>query len=414
MQLVAVDSDSDENKPPQPNSEQSVFDNDTGAQQPSNGSGNGSIKIPISVHKSATSRASTMAARIKTLKKHMLNVPGKWLQAVEKLPVKEYGNGIEYYGEVGVGTPPQKFKLDLDTGSGDVWLAGEQCDVCSRHKKFSPKKSSSYKLEGRKWGISYGDGSFAAGYTARDTVTIGNLTVPNQVIGLAVNESKAYQVDTVDGLLGLSYSGVSFIQGVTTFLDNIYENNYLKDPLFSVYIKEKDKDDYAGEYLFGDIDRDRYSGELTWVPLYQPKFWQIMLDSMSLSVDGVGKESMEINGPAILDTGTTLIVMSDEQATEFHRAIPSAENSDIYGWIMPCNTEQLVPGNVSFTIAGVDFSVPVKNIVREPVKGLDGWCFSAVTNGASNFIILGDVFLRSNYVVFDRGNTRVGIAPSKH
>ncbi|KAJ2896470.1 hypothetical protein GGI21_005045, partial [Coemansia aciculifera] len=107
-------------------------------------------------------------------------------------------------------------------------------------------------------------------------------------------------------------------------------------------------------------------------------------------------------GPAILDTGTTLIVMSDEQATEFHRGIPMAENSDIYGWIMPCNADQVVPGNLSFTIGGADFSVPVKNLVREPVKGLDGWCFSAVTSGASNFIILGDVFLRSNYVVFDR------------
>ncbi|KAJ2665137.1 hypothetical protein IWW48_000404 [Coemansia sp. RSA 1200] len=414
MQLVAIDSEYSADT--QQSAEQPANNNNQETQESGAGSGSqgGSFRIPISVHKSATSRASTMAARIRTLKKHMLSVPGKWLQAVEKLPVKEYGNGIEYYGEVGVGSPPQIFKLDLDTGSGDVWLAGEQCDVCSRHKKFSPKKSSTYKMEGRKWGISYGDGSFAAGYTIRDTVTIGNLTVPNQVIGLAVNESKAYQVDTVDGLLGLSYSGVSFIQGVTTFLDNIYENNYLKDPLFSVYIKEKDKDDYAGEYLFGDIDKNRYSGDLTWVPLYQPKFWQIMLDNVSLNVDGVGKEKMEISGPVILDTGTTLIVMNDEQATEFHRAIPSAENSDIYGWIMPCNTEQLVPGNVSFTIAGVDFSVPVKNIVREPVKGLDGWCFSAVTSGASNFIILGDVFLRSNYVVFDRGNSRVGIAPSKH
>ncbi|KAJ2032181.1 hypothetical protein IW146_010158 [Coemansia sp. RSA 922] len=344
----------------------------------------------------------------------MLDVPGKWLQAVEKLPVKEYGFGIEYYGEVGVGTPPQIFKLDLDTGSGDVWLAGQQCQVCGRHKKFNPNKSSTYKAEGRKWGISYGDGSFAAGYTIRDTVKIGNLTVPNQVIGLATNESHAYQVDTVDGLLGLSYSGVSFIPGVTTFLDNIVENSYLKEPIFSVYIKEKDENDYAGEYLFGDIDRGRFSGELTWVPLHQPKFWEIMLDGVSFNVDGIGKEVMDIKGPAIIDTGTTLIVMSDEQATEFHRGIPTAENSDIYGWIMPCNVEQVVPGNLSFTIGGNDFSVPVKHLVREPVKGLDGWCFSAVTSGASNFIILGDVFLRSNYVVFDRGQARVGIAPSKH
>ncbi|KAJ1823140.1 hypothetical protein LPJ60_001753 [Coemansia sp. RSA 2675] len=375
---------------------------------------NGTFKIPVTAHKSTGGRVSTMATRVRTLQKHMLDVPGKWLQAVEKLPVKEYGFGIEYYGEVGVGTPPQIFKLDLDTGSGDVWLAGQQCQVCSRHKKFNPSKSSTYKAEGRKWGISYGDGSFAAGYTIRDTVKIGNLTVPNQVIGLATNESHAYQVDTVDGLLGLSYSGVSFIPGVTTFLDNIVENSYLKEPIFSVYIKEKDENDYAGEYLFGDIDRSRFSGELTWVPLHQPKFWEIMLDGVSFNVDGIGKEVMDIRGPAIIDTGTTLIVMNDEQATEFHRGIPMAENSDIYGWIMPCNADQVVPGNLSFTIGGNDFSVPIKNLVREPVKGLDGWCFSAVTSGASNFIILGDVFLRSNYVVFDRGQARVGIAPSKH
>ncbi|KAJ2893266.1 hypothetical protein GGI21_005452, partial [Coemansia aciculifera] len=268
---------------------------------------NGTFKIPVTAHKSPGARVSTMAARVRTLQKHMLNVPGKWLQAVEKLPVKEYGYGIEYYGEVGVGTPPQIFKLDLDTGSGDVWLAGQQCEVCARHRKFNPKKSSTYKAEGRKWGISYGDGSFAAGYTIRDTVNIGNLTVPNQVIGLATNESHAYQVDTVDGLLGLSYSGVSFIPGVTTFLDNIVENSYLKEPIFSVYIKEKDENNYAGEYLFGDIDQSRFSGELTWVPLHQPKFWEIMLDGVSFNVDGIGKEVMDIKGPAILDTGTTLI-----------------------------------------------------------------------------------------------------------
>ncbi|PIA19166.1 peptidase A1 [Coemansia reversa NRRL 1564] len=376
--------------------------------------GEGSFKIPIVSHRAPNNRLSTVASRIRALEKHKLNVPGKWLQAVQELPIKEYGYGIEYYGEVGIGSPPQKFKLDLDTGSGDVWLAGEECDVCARHKKFNPKKSSTYKAEGRKWGISYGDGSFATGYTIRDTVSIGNISVPNQVIGLATSESRAYQQDIVDGLLGLSYSGISFIPGVTTFLDNIYENKYLKDPIFSVYIREKDKNDYAGEYLFGDYDKNKFEGDLTWVPLHTPKFWEIILDKVALSVEGVGKEEMDISGPAIIDTGTTLIVMNEKQATEFHRGIPSAENSEIYGWIMPCNTEQIVPGNLSFTISGVDFSLPVKNLVREPVKGLDGWCFSAVTSGASNFIILGDVFLRSNYVVFDRGGSRVGIAPSKH
>ncbi|ORX68201.1 acid protease [Linderina pennispora] len=324
--------------------------------------GDNAFRIPVMSHRSGTSRASTMQARVRTLQKHMLQVPGKWLQEVQSLPM---------------------FKLDLDTGSGDIWLAGQECRVCSRHKKFDPDRSSTHRYEGRKWGISYGDGSFAAGTTIRDTVSIGKISVPNQVIGLATNESRAYQVDTVDGLLGLAHSGVAFIPGVTTFLDNMYENNILKDPIFSVYITEKDKDGFAGEYLFGSYDKSKFIGDLTWVPLYQPKFWQILVDGVSFNVQSLSSEKMDIKGPAILDTGTTLIVMNDEQAT------------------------RVVPGNLTFTIAGAD-------LIREPVKGLDGWCFSAVTSGASNFIILGDIFLRSNYVVFDRGQSRVGIAPSKH
>ncbi|KAJ2767555.1 hypothetical protein GGI18_005775, partial [Coemansia linderi] len=56
---------------------------------------NGTFKIPVTAHKSTGGRVSTMATRVRTLQKHMLDVPGKWLQAVEKLPVKEYGFGIE-------------------------------------------------------------------------------------------------------------------------------------------------------------------------------------------------------------------------------------------------------------------------------------------------------------------------------
>ncbi|KAI9501774.1 hypothetical protein BX070DRAFT_28343 [Coemansia spiralis] len=92
LELMAVERSSDVVNESQSDSE-APAENDPNEVQESNS--NGSFKIPITAHKSQTSRMSTMAARIKTLQKHMLNVPGKWLQAVEKLPVKEYGYGIE-------------------------------------------------------------------------------------------------------------------------------------------------------------------------------------------------------------------------------------------------------------------------------------------------------------------------------
>ncbi|OAQ29936.1 acid protease, partial [Linnemannia elongata AG-77] len=317
-----------------------------------------------------------------------------------------------YYAEIGIGSPPQFFKMYIDTSSGDVWLPGQSCEVCATHKKFRPEASSTYKFDGRKWEISDGDGSFATGDTILDTVTVGSMSVSNQVIGLCTSESHAYQVDTTDGVLGLSYSGVSSIPGIITFVDNAYANNIFS--VFSIYLHDRNENDVGGELHLGGFDGSKFQGELTWIPLYRPKLWGIILDGLSVNVAGTGKEKMEISGPAIINSGTTHIVMSGEQAIEFHRGIPSSKNSDIYGWILPCKTEQDVAGNILFTIGGADFSVPMKSLVREPVKGLDGWCSSGVTSGASNTIILGLAFLRSNYVAFDRSNARVGIAPSSH
>ncbi|CAI5514657.1 unnamed protein product [Closterium sp. Naga37s-1] len=62
-----------------------------------------------------------------------------------------YPNGI-YYVQLGIGTPPQTFNLDIDTGSNLLWLNCLPCNPCTLSKTlqtnppFDSAKSSSVKL----------------------------------------------------------------------------------------------------------------------------------------------------------------------------------------------------------------------------------------------------------------------------
>jgi Eukaryotic aspartyl protease len=80
------------------------------------------------------------------------------------------------------------------------------------HTIYNPANSSTAHQVTGTWNISYGDGSSASGNVYTDTVTVGNIAIPNQAVELAEKLSSSFlQNGGNDGLLGLAWPSINTV-----------------------------------------------------------------------------------------------------------------------------------------------------------------------------------------------------------
>ncbi|CAF2057866.1 unnamed protein product [Rotaria magnacalcarata] len=134
---------------------------------------------------------------------------------------------------ISIGTPPQNFLIDFDTGSSDLWIPSINCpSSCGNHSHYNASASSSYRANGAHFFISYGDVSYAGGHFDSDTVTVAGVSVVNQVFAEAVNMSGFN--DAMDGLLGLAYQNLAVGHEAPVFY-NMWAQGLIPLPIFSFY-----------------------------------------------------------------------------------------------------------------------------------------------------------------------------------
>ncbi|KAK7149161.1 hypothetical protein R3I94_008692 [Phoxinus phoxinus] len=320
----------------------------------------------------------------------------------------------QFFGQISLGKPEQNFTVVFDTGSSDLWVPSSYCvsQACAAHHKFKAFESSTYAHDGRVFGIHYGSGHLL-GVMAREELKVGSVRVQNQVIGEAVYEpSFSFVLAHFDGVLGLGFPQLAEELGSPVF-DSMMAQHLLDEPVFSFYLKNGDSG-FGGELLFGGVDETRFVPPITWAPVTQKGYWQIRLDGVK--VQGALSFCYRSNHgcQAVVDTGTSLIggpardIMILQQ---FLGATPTAGGE----YLLDCARIRSLPV-VSFLIGGVEFSLTGEQYVRRETLNNKEICFSGfqstdVPSPAGAVWILGDVFLSQFYSVYDRGHSRVGLAP---
>lgn len=288
----------------------------------------------------------------------------------------------------------------------------------SGHTLYNPTTSGKVD-SGETWSISYGDGSSASGNVYIDTVVVGGTTVTSQAVEAAETVSAEFESDTAsDGLLGLAFDSINTASPnqVATFFENAIPT--LAAPLFTANLKKGE----PGNYNFGYIDSSEYTGSITYVPVNTANgFWEFTGSGYAVGSGTFVTSSID----AIADTGTTLLYLPAAAVRAYYAKVSGATNSASQGgYIFPCSAT--LP-SITLGIGSYRAVVPGSYINYAPATGSGKFspcicyrtypdncteCFGGIQSDAGiGFAIYGDIFLKSQFVVFSGASTpEIGFA----
>jgi len=322
----------------------------------------------------------------------------------------------QYYGEITLGTPGQKFNVIFDTGSSNLWVPSATCPIwelaCRTHNRYDSTKSSTYKENGTDFEIHYGSGSMS-GFLSTDTCCVAGVCVTDQTFAESTHEpGLAFVAGKFDGILGMGFPQIAVL-GVMPVFNNMVNQGLVEAPVFSFWLNRDPNADLGGEMILGGSDPLFYEGEMTYVPVEREGYWQIVMDGIVMEGDTVGCDG---GCTAIVDTGSSLLVGPTKQTNAINKAIGGVELIPGTGqYQMDCNSIDSLP-EIDFMLGGQPFTLTGKDYVLAITQLGQTQCISGFMGmdlPMGDWWILGDVFIGKFYSEFDVGNSRVGFAQAK-
>uniref|UniRef100_A0A7S0CMU5 Peptidase A1 domain-containing protein n=1 Tax=Amorphochlora amoebiformis TaxID=1561963 RepID=A0A7S0CMU5_9EUKA len=352
---------------------------------------------------------------------------GEWVTTPSVLEKLRNFKDAQYYGVISIGTPRQWFRVVFDTGSSNLWVPSVECRslACAFHNVFDPSESVTFELKqgsldpsiedskgaglDHNLSIHYGSGSIK-GRVVSDVVRIGAATAFSQKFVIATEEhSPAFTVARFDGILGLGFKGIS-VGHIPPVISGLVEQGAISSPLAAFYLPSDTRN--YGEMALGSPNPSCYVEPIVWATVTNPGYWRIKIDAVSPAPNLGGSKP----GDAIVDTGTSLIAAPGQFVQKIVQNVTGIHESGGQ-FFLPCSAKSDLP-TVNFNISGSNLTLePSDYIMNLGIPGKLSRCmlgFMAMDleleGSHTPHWILGDVFLRKFYSVFDLGNRRVGFA----
>uniref|UniRef100_A0A8C2R9B2 renin n=1 Tax=Capra hircus TaxID=9925 RepID=A0A8C2R9B2_CAPHI len=317
----------------------------------------------------------------------------------------------QYYGEIGIGTPPQTFKVIFDTGSANLWVPSTKCSplytACEIHSLYDSLESSSYVENGTEFTIYYGSGN-VKGFLSQDLVTVGGITVTQTFGEVTELPLRPFMLAKFDGVLGMGFPAQA-VGGVTPVFDHILAQRVLTEDAFT-YSLVQNSHLLGGEIVLGGSDPQYYQENFHYVSISKPGSWQIRMKGVSVrSTTLLCEEGCMV----VVDTGASYISGPTSSLRLLMEALGAKELS-IDEYVVNCNQMPTLP-DISFHLGGKAYTLTSADYVLQDPYNNDDLCTLAlhgmdIPPPTGPVWVLGATFIRKFYTEFDRRNNRIGFA----
>ncbi|KAH8697215.1 putative aspartic-type endopeptidase [Talaromyces proteolyticus] len=318
--------------------------------------------------------------------------------------VDDDGQDFSYFFSMDFGSKNQSMWMLFDTGGTNTWTFGSNCTVqaCELHNTFGSNGSTTLQVSTQPFDVGYGTGT-VSGVLGTDTVSFADFSL-QLTFGLASNASSDFTNYPMDGILGLGRSNAS-TTGTLTAMQAIAQAHLLHSNILGISLQRTSDGAKDGEITFGGVDTTKFTGDISYTNISAgASGWQVPIDDAIVN----GRPLNFTSRSAIIDTGTSYIFLPPNDASAVHALIPGSSPAG-QNFNIPCSTN----ATVQFTFSGVSYNVSPKDYVGSATDSSGATCYSniiGVQTTGSDVWLLGDVFLKNVYTVFDFDQNRIGFA----